>query len=98
MPKAKIVLEQRKRLRYRGGMNKTYSVLRFTEDEVANAAIIAGLDYHTLCVIQDATGYTPSGRTMMLWVKSGESFSIDPHWPCCKGRAWYSEQSQLVAA
>ena len=69
--------------------------LHFSEDESRNAELIKDLDYYTLCVIQDATGYIPSAASMARWVESGESFPINPDWPCYQGLNWYLNASKM---
>ena len=71
-------------------------IIRFCTDPHINLRILSRLDFHTLRVIQDATGCTPVAVLMAHWVQSGEAFPIDPAWPCGMGRAWY-RQAGLVA-
>lgn len=67
-----------------------YGMIRFTTDIEANKKELQDRDYHTLCVLKDALG-TVSPEKLAKMAERGETFMIDPNWPCCRGEAWYRD-------
>lgn len=74
-------------------MKHDYSTMTFSADAEINKVILHNRDYHTLCVIQDASGYS-SAEGLAQWVRTGKAFAIEPKWPCCRGEAWYRAQAE----